>query len=105
VGTASTPGRRPSGPRSNTCCVAPFPDQPTIGWTSSAGNLQYLAPALAEILRIFPEAEIEVCCDGPPDLARATDPYVHGIARAKRILLVPITVEVMPLSVSAASAA
>lgn len=81
--------------------VAPFPDRPTIGWIGSAGNLQYLgeiAPALAEVLHAFPEAEMAVCCDRPPDLPGLPLRYVPWSNTKEADFLASITVGVMPLA-------
>jgi hypothetical protein len=51
--------------------VRPFPEQATIGWIGTAGNLRYLAaiaPALRRVLERFPGTAIAVCCDQPPAL-------------------------------------
>ena len=59
--------------------VRPFPERPAIGWIGSAGNLHYLtaiAPALERIVSRFPETEIAVCCDRPPELPGLPVRYV-----------------------------
>ena len=80
--------------------VAPFPDRPTVGWIGSAGNLHYLtgiAPALSEVLRVFPKLEIAVCCDRPPSLPGLPVRYVPWSSNIEADFLASISVGVMPL--------
>jgi glycosyltransferase involved in cell wall biosynthesis len=91
----------PTAVDTNRYDVAPFPDRPTVGWIGSAGNLQYLgriAPALVEVLRVFPEAEIAVCCDRPPHLPGLPLRYVPWSSSNEADFLASLTVGVMPLA-------
>ena len=81
--------------------VAPLPNRQTVGWIGSAGNLHYLAgiaPALSEVLRVFPQLEIAVCCDRPPNLPGLPIRYVPWSSNIEADFLASISVGVMPLA-------
>lgn len=80
---------------------APPPERPTIGWIGSAGNLHYLhslAPALERVMKRFPDGEIAVCCDRPPDLPRLRVRYVRWSDAAEAAFLASIGIGIMPLA-------
>jgi glycosyltransferase involved in cell wall biosynthesis len=80
--------------------VAPLPDPPVMGWIGTAGNLGYLrriAPALAEVVRRFPRAEIAVCCDERPDLGALPLRYIPWSEVAEESFLASISIGLMPL--------
>jgi glycosyltransferase involved in cell wall biosynthesis len=85
-------------------CAAPLPERPTIGWIGSAANLSYLAgiaPALARVVRRFPDTTIAVCADEPPDLPGLPGlpvRYVPWSAGIEADFLESITVGIMPLA-------
>ncbi len=79
---------------------AALPPRPAIGWIGSADNLHYLnaiAPALARVVRRFPDVEIAVCCDRQPDLPGLPLRYVRWSEDVEESFLASITVGVMPL--------
>jgi glycosyltransferase involved in cell wall biosynthesis len=79
---------------------APLPERPVLGWIGSRQNLTYLrgiAPALAEIVRRFPETEIAVCCDAPPALAGLPVRWVAWSETAESRFLAAISIGLMPL--------
>lgn len=81
--------------------VRPLPEKPTIGWIGSSGNLHYLAgiaPALARAVRRFPETEIAVCCDRPPELPGLPVRYVQWSGDVEADFLASISIGVMPLA-------
>ena len=81
--------------------VRPLPERPTIGWIGSAGNLHYLAgivPALQRVVRRFPQTEIAVCCDRPPDLPGLPIRYVPWSAEVEADFLASISIGIMPLA-------
>jgi glycosyltransferase involved in cell wall biosynthesis len=80
--------------------VRPFPEQATIGWIGSAGNLRYLAgiaPALRRVVDRFPGTVIAVCCDRPPALPGLPVRYVPWSEEAEADFLAAITIGIMPL--------
>jgi glycosyltransferase involved in cell wall biosynthesis len=80
--------------------VAPLPDRPVIGWIGTAGNLRYLrrvAPALAEVVRRFPQTEIAVCCDQRPDLGTLPLRYVPWSEVVEGGFLASVSIGLMPL--------
>src|SRR5260221_1362560 len=77
--------------------VRPLPNRPTIGWIGSADNLHYLAdiaPALERVVARFPETEIAVCCDRPPELGRLPVRYVPWSTDAEGDFLGSISIGV-----------
>jgi glycosyltransferase involved in cell wall biosynthesis len=80
--------------------VRPFPEPPVIGWIGSFGNLRYLeaiAPALAEIVRRFPEVSIAVCSERAPKLPGLPVRWVPFSAAAEDDFLASLTIGLMPL--------
>jgi glycosyltransferase involved in cell wall biosynthesis len=80
--------------------VEPLPENPSIGWMGSAGNLRYLesiAPALAEVVRRFPDLSIAVCSEQAPNLPGLPVRYVPWSVAAEDDFLASLTVGVMPL--------
>ncbi len=80
--------------------VRPAPEQATIGWIGSAGNLRYLtgiAPALSRVVDRFPGTVIAVCSDRPPLLPGLPVRYVPWSEEAEADFLASITIGVMPL--------
>jgi Glycosyl transferases group 1 len=80
--------------------VRPSPEQATIGWIGSAGNLRYLAgiaPALSRVVDRFPGTVIAVCCDRPPTLPGLPMRYVPWSEGAEADFLASITIGIMPL--------
>jgi len=80
---------------------APPPLRPSIGWIGSAVNLRYLqaiAPALQRVVRDFPDTEIAVCCDRPPDLPGLPLRWVPWSEQAEVAFLASISIGVMPLA-------
>jgi glycosyltransferase involved in cell wall biosynthesis len=80
--------------------VRPLPERPSVGWIGSFGNLRYLesiAPALARIVRRFPEASIAVCSERPPNLPGLPVRYVPWSRAAENDFLASLTVGLMPL--------
>jgi glycosyltransferase involved in cell wall biosynthesis len=81
--------------------VRPLPERPTIGWIGSSVNLHYLtaiAPALTRVVGRFPDAEIAVCCDRPPELPGLPVRYVRWSEEAEADFLASVTVGLMPLA-------
>ena len=79
---------------------APFPERPVLGWIGTAGNFRYLdkiVPALEQITRRFPQAEIAVCSDALPDLGRLPVRHVPWSEAAEAPFLASISVGLMPL--------
>jgi glycosyltransferase involved in cell wall biosynthesis len=80
--------------------VRPLPERPSIGWIGSSGNLRYLeniAPALAEVVRRFPDVSIAVCSDRPPRLPGLPVRYAPWSISAEDDFLASLTVGLMPL--------
>ncbi len=80
--------------------VEPLPEMPCIGWIGSFGNLRYLegiAPALAEVIRRFPEVSIAVCSERPPRLPGLPVRYVPWSAAIEDEFLGSLTIGIMPL--------
>lgn len=80
--------------------VRPLPPRPTIGWIGSAANLHYLvgiAPALSQVVKRFPQAEIAVCCDLPPELPGLPIRYVQWSEDVEADFLASLSIGVMPL--------
>lgn len=80
--------------------VRPLPERPSVGWTGSLGNLRYLegiAPALAGIVRRFPQVSIAVCSERPPKLPGLPVRYVPWSRAAENDFLASLTVGLMPL--------
>jgi len=78
-----------------------LPERPAIGWIGSAGNLHYLtaiAPALTRVVSRFPNTEIAVCCDRPPELSGLPVRYVRWSEEAEADFLASVTVGLMPLA-------
>jgi len=78
-----------------------LPERPAIGWIGSAGNLHYLtaiAPALTRVVSRFPNTEIAVCCDRPPELPGLPVRYVRWSEEAEADFLASVTVGLMPLA-------
>lgn len=78
----------------------PLPEKPVIGWLGSRGNLPYLeklAPALAELVRRFPNATIAVCSESQPNLSGL--PYIHvpWSPALERPFLASLTIGLVPL--------
>lgn len=76
------------------------PEQPSIGWIGSAGNLGYLAavaPALAEVVRRFPGTEVAVCCNRPPPALGVPVRYVPWSENVEADFLQSIGIGIMPL--------
>ncbi|HTT81827.1 MAG TPA: glycosyltransferase family 4 protein [Stellaceae bacterium] len=87
----------------DTACYRPSPppERPTIGWIGSAGNLRYLhaiAPALARVMKRFPDVEIAVCCDRPPQLPGVSLRHVPWSPAAECPFLASLSIGVMPLA-------
>jgi glycosyltransferase involved in cell wall biosynthesis len=81
--------------------VGPLPGKPAIGWIGSADNLPYLTriePAFERVVARFPDTEIAVCCDRPPELARLPVRYVPWSPEAEGDFLGSISIGVMPLA-------
>ncbi len=81
--------------------VRPLPDRPTIGWIGSASNLHYLAgiaPALERVVKRFPQIEIAVCCDRPPELSGLPFRYVRWAEESEDDFLASIGIGLMPLA-------
>jgi len=79
---------------------APPPERPLLGWIGTAGNLRYLeriAPALEAVLHRFPDAEIAVCSDRPPDLGRLPVRYVPWSEAVEAPFLASLAIGLMPL--------
>jgi glycosyltransferase involved in cell wall biosynthesis len=80
--------------------VRPLPERPAIGWIGSAGNLHYLTaitPALRRVVSRFPDTEIAVCCDRPPELPGLPVRYVRWSEETEADFLASVTVGLMPL--------
>ena len=80
--------------------VARLPERPVIGWIGTGGNLRYLraiAPALAAVVRRFPEIEVAVCSDRPPEIAELPVRYVPWSEPVEAGFLAAISIGVMPL--------
>ena len=79
---------------------SPLPEKPVLGWIGTAGNLRYLhriAPALEAAVRRFPDTQIAVCSDAPPDLGRLPVRYVPWSEQVEASFLASISVGLMPL--------
>jgi glycosyltransferase involved in cell wall biosynthesis len=80
--------------------IEPLPDRPCIGWIGTGGNLRYLAsiaPALADVVRRFPDVSIAVCSEEAPNLTGLPIRYVPWSIEAEDGFFSSITVGVMPL--------
>jgi glycosyltransferase involved in cell wall biosynthesis len=79
---------------------ASLPEKPVIGWLGSRGNMPYLeriAPALAEIVRLFPNVTIGVCSEARPQLSGVPFVHVPWSAARERSFLASLTVGIVPL--------
>jgi glycosyltransferase involved in cell wall biosynthesis len=80
--------------------VEPLRERPSVGWIGSFGNLRYLegiAPALAVIVRRFPQVSIAVCSERPPNLPGLPVRYASWSRAAENDFLASLTVGLMPL--------
>jgi glycosyltransferase involved in cell wall biosynthesis len=78
----------------------PLPERPSVGWIGSFGNLRYLegiAPALAAIVRRFPQVSIAVCSERLPNLPGLPVRYVPWSRAAENDFLASLTLGLMPL--------
>jgi glycosyltransferase involved in cell wall biosynthesis len=79
----------------------PPPLRPSIGWIGNATNLHYLdaiAPALERVVQRFPDAEVAVCCDRPPNLHGVPVRWVPWSEEVEAPFLASISIGVMPLA-------
>jgi glycosyltransferase involved in cell wall biosynthesis len=91
----------PTGVDTDRSRPAPLPQRPVIGWIGTGGNLHYLqsiAPALAQVLRAFPETEIAVCSDRRPKLDGLPVRFVPWSEASEPWFLSAISIGVMPLA-------
>jgi glycosyltransferase involved in cell wall biosynthesis len=78
----------------------PLPEKPVIGWIGSPGNQLYLKrimPALAEVVRHFPDVTVAVCSERRPDLPGLPFAYVPWSPSAERPFLASLTIGLVPL--------